>query len=129
MVIVVVRWYIKKGFEDLFTSTWEKMHPENNDGLFGEFFSTPVIHSDTKYHTLDLESTHYQTFINVGIWKSLDDFDNAIGKMIPGRKKTDENSNKEIIEVFEFEHKLRERLVLDVLKTRKGKWQLPAKDL
>lgn len=65
--IVVVRWYIKPGREGEFKSTWVGMNPKSKDGLFREFFSKPVNAPDEKYHTLDLESSHYSTFINIGV--------------------------------------------------------------
>lgn len=51
--------------------------------------------------------------------------------MIPGRDKhTDpEKPNKELIEVFDFEFKLRERIIIDVETTRGGEWNLPLADL
>jgi hypothetical protein len=128
--IVVVRWYIKQGQEEKFRATWIEMDPKFKDGLFREFFSKPVNAPDEKYHTLDLESQHYSTFINIGVWKSLSDFDRAIGSMIPGRDKHPDfsKSNKELIEVFDFEFKLRERIVMDVETTRGGDWIPPSAD-
>lgn len=131
MVIVIVRWYIKKGKEDNFKSIWiDKMEPELKDGLFREFFSKPVDVVNDKYHTLDVESLHYTTFINVGLWKDINAFDDAIGNFIPDREKPDiekypDKQNKEIIEVFDFEFKLRERIVMTVEEDRIGFWELP----
>jgi hypothetical protein len=125
MVIVVVRWYIRKGQEPKFRATWEGMNPNSKDGLFREFFSTPIDEPNEKYHTLDFESDHYTTFINVGTWRDLSDFDKAIGSMIPGRDKHPSKENKELIEVYDFEYKLRERIVLEVEKIRAGAWDIP----
>src|SRR5437870_5486162 len=135
MVIVIVRWYIKKGKEDNFKSIRiENMEPEIKEGLFREFFSKPVDVVNDKYHTLDVESLHYTTFINVGLWKDIKAFDDAIVSFIPDREKPDlekfpEKHNKEIIEVFDFEFKLRERIVMAVKEDRVGFWELPAPSL
>jgi heme-degrading monooxygenase HmoA len=128
MVIVVVRWYIKIGFEEDFKSTWKNMSPRYKDGLFREFFSKSTEKQDLKYHTLDFESKHYTTYINVGIWRSLEDFENAIGEMIPSRDNHPVESNKELIVVFNFEYKLRERIVMDVEKIKGGNWDIPTSD-
>lgn len=135
MVIVIVRWYIKKGKETDFKNIWiEKMEPTIKTGLFREFFSKPVDIVNEKYHTLDVESRHYTTFINVGVWKDVSSFDEAIGSFIPDRDKPDlekypEKENKELIEVFDFEFKLRERIVMTVEEDRMGNWQLPNSSL
>jgi hypothetical protein len=132
MVIVVVRWYIRNGQEDKFKATWEGMHPKFKDGLFREFFSKPVDEPNEKYHTLDFESKHYTTYINVGTWRDITDFDKAIGSMIPGRNEHPDRhinpakENKELIEVYDFEYKLRERIVMEVEKMRGGDWNLPS---
>lgn len=128
MVIVLVRWYIRKNKVEDFKRTWENMVPKTKDGLFREFFSKPVDIIEDKYHTLDLESQHYITYINVGAWRCIDDFNIAIGSMIPGRSKRPEEANKELIEVYDFEFKLRERIVMDVEIIRGGEWVLPASD-
>jgi hypothetical protein len=129
MVIVVVRWYIKKGDERRFQDTWEQMIPKSMIGLFRELFSKPIDRPDPAYHTLDFESSHYTTYINVGIWRGLEDFDMAIGSMIPARAKHPEKDNKEFIELFDFEYKLRERIVMDVVTTRGGQWEPPTANL
>ena len=130
MVIVIVRWYIKKEkeSEEKFKATWIGMEPKSKDGLFREFFSTPTDEVDAKYHSLDFENIHYSTYINVGVWRELSDFNEAIGLMIPGRKKNEAKPNEEIISVFDFEFKLRERIVMDVKKTRGGTWTIPQAD-
>ena len=78
MVIVIVRWYIKKEQDKKFKATWQGMNPKYKEGLFREFFSKPISKPDEKYHTLDVESKHYTTYINVGVWRKLDDFNKAV---------------------------------------------------
>lgn len=131
-VIVIVRWYISKGMDAAFKRTWvEKMEPPISDGLFREFFSKPTDNPDERFHSLDLESEHYTTYINVGVWHELADFDNSIGKLIPKRKKSEEvgKEDRELIEVFNFEYKLRERIVMNVDEIREGYWNLPESTL
>src|SRR5258708_25054723 len=126
MVIVIVRWYIKDRQDDKFKSSWGNyMDPTIKDGLFREFFSKPVDVTEEKYHTLDVESKHYTTYINVGIWRDITDFERAIGSLIPNREPHKKKEGKELIEVFDFEFKLRERIVMDVEEDRRGKWDLP----
>lgn len=125
MVIVIVRWYIKRELEPRFKETWIGMVPKFKDGLFREFYSKPVNTTEEKYHTLDIESRNFTTYINVGIWRELQDFENAIGSMIPIRNAHPTKDGKELIEVFDFEFKLRERIVMNVEETRGGDWELP----
>jgi len=130
MVIVVVRWYILPGKDGEFKEIWKKMVPDYKDGLFRELFSKPIDLPDTKYHTLDFESKHYTSYINVGVWRTVEDFDNAINTKIPGRRPLNdpEQPNKDIIELFDFEFKLRERIVMNVEMVRAGEFVLPLAD-
>ena len=129
MVIVIVRWYIKHNREIDFKRKWLSMTPTSSDRLFLEFFSIPHFTDKPKYHTLDLENPHYKTFINVGIWKSVEDFDEAIGKYIPDPVPDKEDPEKVNFSIFDFEFKMRERLVVEVELTRGGKWDLPKPDI
>lgn len=90
----------------------------------------PVDLPDTKYHTLDFESKHYTSYINVGVWRTVEDFDNAINTKIPGRRPLNDpkQANKDIIELFDFEFKLRERIVMNVEMVRAGDFTLPPAD-
>ncbi|OJV52973.1 MAG: hypothetical protein BGO31_04255 [Bacteroidetes bacterium 43-16] len=130
MVIVIVRWYIKAGYEEVFKETWIKtMEPKIKDGLFREFFSKPIDNVVEKHHTLDIESKHYNTFINVGIWKDVEEFENSIGNFILGRTAHNKDPQKELMEIFNFEYKLRERIVMSVEENRTGLWELPLPSL
>lgn len=130
MVIVLVKWYIISGQEDKFKQTWiDKMEPEIKKGLFCEFFSKPIDSIKEKYHTLDVENKHYTTFINVGVWKDVESFDEAIGNFILGRKPHDNDLQKQLMEIYDFEYKLRERIVLTVEESRTGGWPLPSPTL
>lgn len=127
MVVVIVKWYIRKGCEDEFKETWKGMKPNPDDGLFREFYSMPIEDLDEnseKYQTLDLKSSNYSTYINVGVWRSIEDFDKAIGSMIPERQETTD-LKKETIELYKFEFKLRERIVMNVKEIRAGQFPTP----
>jgi hypothetical protein len=127
LVVVIVKWYIRKGSEEVFKETWKGMKPTIDTGLFREFYSKPIDRHDgesEKYQTLDVESNNYNTYINVGIWHKIEDFDVAIGSMIPKRKES-VDPTKESIELFKFEFKLRERIVMDVEEIRAGKLPTP----
>lgn len=120
MVVVLVHWLIKIGKEEDFKKHWYKMTIDDNCGLYREILTEPDknIH-DTKFQTFSLENPKYTTFINIGIWKSLEDFDKAIGKYIPDVKvKTKNGKTIQQIELDDFEFKLRERIVLKTIKTR-----------
>lgn len=126
MVIIIVRWYIKEGQSKNFKKAWiEIMEPEIKSGLFREFFSKPIDNVAEKHHTLDMESMHYKTYINVGLWKDVTDFEESIGRFILGRLPHPNDNKKELLEIFDFEYKLRERIVMDVEESRGGEWILP----
>lgn len=125
MVVILVHWLIKPEKEPEFIKRWEEMTVQSDSGLFREIFTTPETEiQNLKYHTFGLESPNYKTYINIGIWNSIEDFDKAIGKYIPEVKA---QNGKQIIELEDFEFKLRERLVLKVIKTRGH--ELPPADI
>ncbi|WP_026762897.1 hypothetical protein [Sediminibacterium salmoneum] len=120
MEIVLVHWLIKKGREIDFENHWKKMSIEEDNGLYREILTTPDKNTfDPKFQTFTLENPNYTTYINVGIWKSLTDFDNAIEKYFP-KASTEKKDGKTIhtIEVEDFEFKLRERIVLRKVSDR-----------
>lgn len=129
MVIVLVHWLIKKGREEDFKKQWYKMTIDDDSGLYREILTEPDgnVH-DSKFHTFGLINPNYSTFINIGMWKSLEDFDKAIGKYIPDMKSVKVNGvKKQRLELDDFEFKLRERIVLRTVKSRGGK--LPKADM
>lgn len=126
MVVILVHWLIKNDKEQEFIEQWEKMTVQADSGLYRELFTTPESEiQNSRYHTFGLESPNYKTYINIGIWESLDAFDKAISPYIPDVK-TSENG-KQTIELEDYEFKLRERIILKVIKTR-GK-ELPSADI
>lgn len=135
MVIIMVHWLIKKGFshEQKFKETWEKMTIQPNTGLYREMLTTVELDSDPKFNTFSLTDEAYTTFINIGIWKDLASFDEAVGKyiMAPERRaplaKPDTEMNAIYLQDFEF--KLRERVILSKVLDRKGALEFPEADL
>jgi hypothetical protein len=126
MVVVIVKWYIKKGKNQDFIEIWKSMNPASFDGLFREFLNEPETFDPekaNKFLTLDAVNPYYTTFINVGIWRTLDDFDKAIGSLIPQRTPNEKKPGWDFYEVFEFEFKMRERIVLDGKMNRAGLWK------
>ncbi len=114
MVLILVHWLIRKGSEEVFEKHWLNMSVKKGIGLFREILTTPDRNIfDPKFQTFHIESPHYSTYLNIGIWKSLRDFDVAINKYFP--KATSETTGgitTQNIELNEFEFKLRERIVL-----------------
>lgn len=123
MVVVLVRWYIHKGKEEEFINFWENvMKVPDGCGLFRETLTKEIQeNTDPIFHTFDIEGHSYTTFINVGMWSSLDAFEEAIIK--PYLSPAKEFEGKHYIEIKDFEYKLRERIVLERVSDRGG--QLP----
>lgn len=120
MEIILVHWLIKHGREKDFEAHWEKMKVSTGLGLFREILTTPKKDTfDVKFQTFNIESPHYTTYINIGIWKSVNDFDNAIKAYFPkANSKTSKGITKQNIELLDFEFKLRERIVLRKVNDR-----------
>jgi hypothetical protein len=125
MVVILVHWLIRPGREEEFKSRWNQMTIGLGAGLYREILteldSEPV---NPKFHTFSLGDPFYSTFINIGIWESVDQFDRAVGKYIPEAQIVEKDGKQKYsIELEAFEFKLRERVVLKVISDRGG--QLP----
>ena len=135
MVIIMVHWLIKKGFshEQKFKETWEKMTIEPNTGLYREMLTTVELDSNPKFNTFSLTDKAYKTFINIGIWKDLASFDEAVGKyiMAPERREPIARPGTEMNAIYlqDFEFKMRERVILSKVLDRKGALDFPEADL
>jgi hypothetical protein len=81
--------------------------------------------ANPRFHTFSLGDPFYTTFINIGIWESIEHFDRAIGKYIPEAVIVQKDDGRQTysIELEAFEFKLRERVVLKIISDRGG--QLP----
>lgn len=126
MVVILVHWLIKIGMEQKFQSRWQQMSVGPNSGLYREILTKIDMRpSQPQFHTFSVGDPFYSTFINIGIWESLECFDRSIGKYIPEAEIVEKDGRqKYTVELEDFEFKLRERVVLEVVSDR-GR-QLPA---
>ena len=135
MVIVMVHWLIKNGFshEEKFKAIWQNMTVEPNTGLYREILTTVELDSDPKFNTFSLTDQAYKTYINIGVWDSLDSFDAAVGKYIqaPEKRTPLANPDTEMHAIYlqDFEFKMRERVILKKVLDRKGALEFPDADL
>lgn len=123
MVVILVHWLIRKGSEDAFIAIWRGMGIQKHAGLYREILTKPDPQDDPKFNTFSITDTSYSTFINIGVWRSLADFDREIAQYIPATEEkidTKTGRKKRIIAIDEFEFKMRERIVLAVIADRDG---------
>jgi hypothetical protein len=111
------------------------MSIDPNTGLYREVLTKPVEAEDSKFKTFSITDNAYITYINIGFWKDIESFDAAVGKYIqpPERRKPLEgpNKDKEMLAVYryDFEFKIRERVILEKILDRKGALDFPVADL
>jgi hypothetical protein len=135
MVIIMVHWLIKEGYshEEKFKNLWKTMTIQPNTGLYREMLTTVALDSDPKFNTFSLTDKAYKTYINIGIWKDLASFDEAVGKYItaPERRAPLAKPDVEMDAVYlnDFEFKMRERVILTKVLDRKGALEFPPPDL
>ncbi len=129
MVIILVHWLIHKGKESDFKARWRQMTIEDGSGLYREILTElDQEPPNPQFHTFSFGDPFYTTFINIGIWESVEGFDKAVRKFIPEVKIHETNGKKKYtIELDEFEFKMRERVVLKVISDRGG--ELPEAEL
>ena len=108
MVIVIIHWKIHRNAEArrLFLKNWrECLEIDNREELVGEFLSAPLSEVEAKFPCTVLNtqsSSLYESYFNVGIWKSIESFREAvIDESVGIEPKT---------EPFEYEY--RERMIL-----------------
>ncbi len=131
MIVLLVHWHIKNECTEEFLRAWkEVMKPLDITGLYYEILTeVNTDSSDPRYHSLDLENPHYTTYINIGIWQELKDFENAIGGFLPPIEEIYDSRSKENkiqILMSKYEYKLRDRIVLDIEEIRKGDLKIDA---
>lgn len=137
MVIVMVHWLIKPGYENeqAFREMWQEMKIDPNTGLYREFLTKVEAAEDEKFNSFSITNPSYVTYINIGIWKDIKSFDEAVGKYIakPEIRKPLEGPLKgeEMLAVYrhKFEFKVRERVILSKVQDRAGALELPKADL
>jgi hypothetical protein len=126
MVVILVHWLIYPGKEKEFEARWRKMTVPPDSGLYREILTELDREpANPRFHTFSLGDPFYTTFINIGIWESIEHFDKAIGKYIPEAVIVQKDDGRQTysIELEAFEFKLRERVVLKIISDRGG--QLP----
>lgn len=122
MEIILVHWLIKPDKREEFEKHWrENMKIGKPDGFYREILTRPISKPDPKFNTFSVTDQNYETYINIGIWESVEHFDAAIKKYMPSaREEIGSGRKKQIIELEDFEFKMRERIVLKKLDDRGG---------
>lgn len=130
MEIILIHWLIKPEKREEFENHWRNvMTVGKPDGFYREILTRPISKPDPKFNTFSVTDKHYETYINIGIWESVDHFDAAIRKYIPNASvDTSSGKTKQVIELEDFEFKLRERIVLKKIDDRGGELPLPSLD-
>jgi hypothetical protein len=111
MIIVVIHWKIKEGPEarKAFLSYWkESLKIDRRSHLVGEFLSEPFSPGEADFGLEILgtpESAPYQSYFNVGIWDSIDSFEEQVIAPYVGSSP----------EPKDFEYEYRSRMVLSRL--------------
>ena len=127
MIVALINWRILPSEVDAFLSKWKTgLRLIDAKGLIGEFLSrvedggffqgvTWEMEPDEKDIKNGWRSSAYVSYVNVGMWESVDDFMNAVGKyMVAGR------AIKE-----DFEAAPRRRAILTPEHWRRGSSSLP----
>jgi len=124
MVIILINWQIKKGQELALEEYWKTlMNVEGKKGFYREMLMQPLTMSDAKFNTWSITDPNYSTYINIGCWESIEDFERAVQETMPkASQATDPTSGrtKHTIELEPFEFKVRERVVLRTIFERGG---------
>lgn len=124
MVMILVYWQIKEDRVEEFENYWKAMmNVEGKKGFYREILTKPVTQSDPKFNTLGMTDRNYLTYVNLGFWNSVEDFERAVRETMPKTSQiTDPASGrtKQSIELEPFEFKLRERIVLPPVAERGG---------
>jgi hypothetical protein len=131
-VVIMVHWLIRPGSEQAFERFWQSMTVARGVGLYREMLTRPDPMDDPKFTTFSITDTSYSTYINIGLWRSVADFDSAVGKYIPTTTEvTDPSTGRKqrTITIEDFEFKIRERIILRTISDRSGGAELPVTSL
>lgn len=124
MEIILIYWQIKKGQELAFERHWQMMmNVEGKKGFHREMLTRPVAKSDPKFNTWSITDPNYSTYINIGFWNSIEDFERAVQETMPKASQAIDPASgrtKHTIELEPFEFKVRERIVLTPIFQRGG---------
>lgn len=135
MIAILVHWLIREEHEQQFQKQWKAMTVAPDSGLYREVLTTlrkpdegDEGNQADKFHTFSVGDPFYSTFINIGFWESLAHFDKAIGQYIPEAKVEEKDGRRvHTVQLEEYEFKLRERVVLNIIGSRGG--DLPLADI
>ena len=128
MVIFLIHWRILPEQIDAFLEKWKSgLTVKNRDGLIGEFLSEVKDPSFFENITWELDeisdsdrsqlrSEQFKSFVNVGLWRSKEDFLENIGGYFPKTPRAMES----------FEAAPRRRAVVDPVAWRIGAALLPS---
>lgn len=129
MIIVLINWRVLPGRAADFVEFWSSTLKLNNpQGLIGEFLSKveapeffgkitwQLEPSDQEEDRSFWQSENYISFVNIGIWENLEDFDRAVGKFMNSDPKS----------MNEYEAAPRRRAVLSPEAWRIGMSKLPS---
>lgn len=128
MIIVLINWRILEGFEGKFLQSWKTDFKLGNPkGLVGEFISKvegPAyfdkinweMESSSHEDTSIWKSQRHVSFVNVGVWDTLENFNSAVGHLM----------NRDSRDMKEFEAAPRRRAVLSPEAWRIGEGKLPS---
>jgi heme-degrading monooxygenase HmoA len=84
MVIILIYWQIKKGQELVFERYWKTlMNVERKKRFYREILTKPLTMSDQKFNTWSITDPNYSTYINMGFWSSVEDFERAVQESMP----------------------------------------------
>ena len=124
MVIVIVHWKIHPHDEAraAFLKFWkESLEISERENLVGEFLSEPLAREKAGFACSVMNtpaSPKYDSFFNVGIWRSKDDFEaKVVTPFVTDKPKT-----------MSFEYEYRERMILNPLSVRAGEYPVPTAD-
>jgi len=125
MEIILVHWPIKEGKAEEFEKHWKMMmNVEGKEGFYREILTKPVPKPDPKFNTFSITDRNYHTYINIGFWRSIEDFERGVRETMPKTSQANDPEKRKIkqsIELEDFEFKLRERIVLAPIAERGGR--------
>ncbi|HEY3975142.1 MAG TPA: hypothetical protein VGM18_19200 [Candidatus Sulfotelmatobacter sp.] len=124
MMIILVYWQIKEDRVEEFEKYWKTlMNVELKKGFYREILTKPVAMSDPKFNTFSITDRNYRTYVNIGFWSTVEDFERAVQETLPKASQTTDPASgrtRQAIELEPFEFKLRERIVLTPIWERGG---------
>ena len=124
MIIVIVHWKIHPHDEAraAFLKFWkDSLEIPERANLVGEYLSEPLSAEKAGFACSVMNapsSPKYQSFFNVGIWNTKEDFESKVITPFVGS-----NPRTQL-----FEYEFRERMILNPLSVRAGNYPVPKND-